>query len=120
MEISEICERFRHAKDKQTQIIILSNLADIDKETVIEVLKDHGLCVRKAKCRKCGMQFDKYLTPICPDCLDKADRMKAERDERRRAAEKKILQNEALRLSLLRQIAAIDIDNKRCREIIKG
>lgn len=119
MEIDEICSRFRHAKDKQTQIIILANLAEIDKETVIEILKDHGLCVMKAKCNKCGKRFDRYLTPICPECMDKADRIKAEKEELRRLAEKKILKNEALRLSLLRKIAVIDIDNKRCREMMR-
>lgn len=66
MTTNEICSIFRGAADKKSQIEILADMTDSDRLTIIEILKDNGLCVRRGKCPRCGHRLPLYT--YCRDC----------------------------------------------------
>lgn len=105
MKSSEICNMFRAAKDKRKQIRVLANMTDSDSETIIQVLKDHGLCVRYGKCARCGFDSMLYFTKYCTECEDAI------------ALEKSL---SAKVLSMSRKISALDAELKVLKGMIDG
>lgn len=68
MNAHEICVMFKEARNKRYQINILADLTASDVETITEVLRDAGLYVRTAQCKRCGVWFEQYTTPYCREC----------------------------------------------------
>lgn len=118
MDRNEILTSFRQAKDKREQVHILADLTGSDEETVEEILKDAGLYVTIAKCRKCHRTYQKYISPYCPDCKLKIETAKRKAEEYRRWVRWLIRENEVKRYSLLRQIAMIDEENRKLKETL--
>lgn len=116
MDKQEICTSFRMAKNKQNQITVLAQLTDSDVETIDEILFDHGLYIREDRCTRCGRIFQRCGKPYCRDCETRLFRSKAEKDARKKWIRYQIRENEARKMSLMRQIALLDQENQRLKE----
>ena len=116
MENNDICFFFQNAKDKREQIYILAQLTNSDTDTIIEVLKDHKLCVKYAKCRKCSKLFPKYLDPYCEQCRVMVERAKRHEVEKQKYVLKRITENEILRKDYLLKASELQIENTKLVE----
>ena len=74
----EICDLYRHAKDKRHEFYILLDLTRADRETLTEILLSNGcLGVSKAVCQRCGHDYDKVSRcPRCPKCEKEVSEMR--------------------------------------------
>lgn len=74
----EICDLYRHAKDKKQEFYILMDLTRADRETLTEILLSHGcLGVSKAICQRCRHDYDKInRCPRCPSCEREVSEMR--------------------------------------------
>lgn len=69
----EIVSLYTKAKDREAEIIILSELTASDTDTILEVLKDAGVFNGAyATCPRCGRSFpalsEYKRRRMCPDC----------------------------------------------------
>ena len=104
VDYEQILRLYRIAENKGEQILILAELTASDAETIIEVLKDHGVFNPEdvadslRECSACGRKYiarDKRGRAVCPDCAflrqkqrdneRKRQRMEARREQREKA-----------------------------------
>ena len=110
---------FKFSKNKALHIFYLAEKTHTDKETVIEVLRDHGLYVKKDKCNICGATFKRYLVPMCQECIDRVNDLKEKREARREKIEWELCQLEIKRWNLLRSLADFDRTIYEKKEALK-
>lgn len=113
----EMCELFKGAQNKRQQVRILAELTDTDVETVVEILRDAGLYVRSRRCKKCGKLFKAYVSPLCRECEEAAARDRKQERARARWIAYEIERSKQRKASLLRQVALVDLEIQRLKEV---
>lgn len=113
---NDICESFLHAKNKKEQLYICADVYGIDVDTVIEILRDHHLCVKQTKCRKCSEVFDKFIDPYCPKCREMVEIAKEREANRKKMILRWVAENEALRQDYLKKAEELQKENVRLVE----
>lgn len=103
MDTKEICTSFKLSQNKRMQISILAELTDTDKETIIEILRDNGLCVRMGRCKVCGKTGEMYLNNVCKDCQMEKSRRAVRENTRKSVIMFQIKQKEQRRRGLMRE-----------------
>ena len=120
MDDAEICTSFKLSQNKKMQISILAELTDTDKETIIEILKDHGLYVRMGKCQGCGKLCRQYINRLCPECEMRKAKLRAQEEARGRCIRYQIQERTQKRQGLIREIGIIDKEIEQLKEELNG
>lgn len=120
MTEEEICHRFRYAKNRREEIRILADLTASDAETIIEILRSHGLCVRVCKCRRCKQKYKQYLSLYCEPCGKEIAAEAEARRIQRKVVKDRLKRNTVLILSHQREIARITAENEELRAELGG
>lgn len=89
-EIDKVCDYFKRSANKAMAIVVLADNLGADRETVIQILKEHGLYVKKDTCQCCGETFNRYIKGYCDSCLERMDEVKASRERRRQQLEREV------------------------------
>lgn len=99
VDYEQILRLYRIADNKGEQILILAELTASDEETIIEVLKDHGvfnpedIADSLRTCTGCGRKYiarDRRGRAVCPQCAFRRrkqrenEKTKKKREEKRR------------------------------------
>jgi hypothetical protein len=99
VDYEQILRLYRIAENKGEQILILAELTASDEETIIEVLKDHGvfnpedIADSLRTCTGCGRKYiarDRRGRAVCPQCAFRRrkqrenEKKKKKREEKRR------------------------------------
>lgn len=116
MDAREIESRFIKSTDRAQAIHDLAKMSESDEETIIEVLKDKGICVKVARCQKCGRAFPMYLSPFCYTCEGVVKQRRELGKLNDAIIEYQIKKNATKKHELIMEIIRLDLELARLKE----
>ena len=107
---------FLESNDRVLAIRQLGLVTRSDEETIIEALRDHGLCVKVAECKRCRRVFPAYISPYCYECEQILKRRKELKKLNKAILEFEIKRNATRKKELIREMISLDLELERLKE----
>lgn len=114
----DVIKRFKQGQsvaERQALIYKIAEEQKADTETVIETLKDSGVCAGVGRCKRCSKCYPIYLSEYCAEC----EKYLAHQEELGKVheviIEYQLQQNSAKKASLIRQLIELDMEREKLR-----
>ena len=91
-----------------------------DTETVIEMMKDKGICAGVAICKRCGKKYPVYLSEYCHSCDGYLKEMRKYGDLHKKCLEFGLKSCSIRKANCIRQMVELDLEIQKLKEELKA